>query len=286
MSIPSGPVHALDTHPIYQNARHTLQGLFTGEADAERAAARLADQKGKLVIAYTLTAPDGSTLYAVAAREPVVRQRRANIPHDRTVPWQAVRIALDAFRSAERETRASGAPLRWYKKLEVDKLRRVLLGYDWSGSKLDVASRMMSTTILTHPFPNANHRTSITLAKYYLASEGVQWPPYSLRGRGIDRFIAETEPHIVLSKYLIQLRRRQPLLCVARAAGYTDIVIKQGFNAKIDAADLELSTEDIEKKHQARCRALIEKIDDGKNADELGREGTRGLREFVAWYFG
>lgn len=286
MPIPAGPVHALDIHPVYQNARHTLQGLFTDEADALQAARRLADQKGKVVISYALEAPGGATLHAVAAREPVVRQNRARIPHDRSVPWQGVRMALESFRSAERETRASGTPLRWYKKLEVEKLRRVLIGYDWSGSKLDVAARMMSTTILTHPFPNANHRTSISLARLYLESEGVTWPPYSLRGRGIDRFIAETESHIVQSKYLIQLRRRQPLLRVARDAGFTDLLIKEGFSVKIEPADLTLSVEQIEDKHEARCRAMIEDIDDGENAEGLAAEGTKGLRELVAWYFG
>lgn len=276
--------HALDLHPDYHGARHTLQGIFRGAGDAARASRRhLA--RGWLVIEYEQVSPSGRTLHAVAAREYAVRQRRARIPQDWSAPWLGARVALEAFRLAERGAAARGRRLRWYKPLEEDKLHALMTLYDLRGSRLDVAARLMSDTILAHPFPNANHRSSISLARTWLESEGVDWPPYSPRGRGIGRLIRETEPHILRSKYLLQLRRRLPLVRVAHEEGYRLLQVKAEAAVPIAADDLALGEAEVRDRHRRVCAHLLESLA-GPALDEMRLPATRGLREMVAWYYG
>lgn len=161
-------------------------------------------------------------------------------------------------------------------------MRSVLQQQGWSGSRLDVAARLMSRVIVAHPFPNANHRTSIGLARRYLWKEGIDWPPYSLRGRGIDRFIAETDDHIVRSKYLLLLRRRPDLVRVAHAHGFTAVGIKESYGHEIKPGDWDLEEPEVVAKHDAACRALVEDLDGGENVDALADPGRTKLRGFAA----
>lgn len=284
MTATAGRTHALDLHPVHEGHRYTLRGLFRASHAAERAVQRLADE-GKEILRFTTAAPDGVPLHAVAVREAAVRQRRARIPHDTSIPWQAVRIAMEAFRAAETNAAKRGAPLRWYKALEEDKLRDTVLRYDWQGSRLEVAAGILSDTVLVHPFPNANHRTSTALARTYLASEGIRWPPYELRGRGFQRFIRETDPHLLESKYLLQLRRHPLLLRVAHEHGFTHLEVKAGGLRPVQPLDLMMSLQEVEGRHRALFGQMIRKIDGGTNAAALATPGVRRLRDWVAWYY-
>lgn len=275
---------AIDLHPDYHGAHHTLQGLFRSPHDAARASLRHVS-RGRLVIEFEQPAPSGRILHAVAAREYAVRQRRARIPQEWTAPWLGARVALEAFRLAERGAAARGRHLRWYKPLEEEKLHALMTRYDFRGTRLDVAARLMSDTILAHPFPNANHRSSISLARTWLESEGVGWPAYSLRGRGIGRLIRETEPHILRSKYLLQLRRRLPLVRVAHEEGFRFLEVKKDAPVPIVADDLTLGEGEVRDRHRSVCRQLLESLA-GPALPEMHAPATRGLRELASWYYG
>jgi hypothetical protein len=115
------------------------------------------------------TSPHGTPLFLVAARHDVTPAARAGLPQRHTVDWEATRMALEVFRQITRAARRNRGPVRWYKGLDVESLHACMQRYDWKGTKLDAASSILSTTILMHPFPNANHRTSIALASTLLA---------------------------------------------------------------------------------------------------------------------
>src|SRR5207248_4698004 len=130
---------------------------------------------------------------------------RAGIPQDHSADWEATRMAIQVFRGTVRAATKGGRSTRWYKALDVESLHACIQRYRWSGTRLQIAASMLSTTILIHPFPNANHRTSLSLARYYLASEGITWPKYTLRGEGAKRFFRNTHGFFRESKYLLQL---------------------------------------------------------------------------------
>lgn len=182
-------------------------------------------------------------------------------------------MAIQLFRNV--------GPSRWYKGLEVNKLRQTLQGVNWQGSHLDVSGRIMSTLILAHPFPNANHRTSIFLARKYLASVGIEWPHYTLRGRGTQRFIRETTPFFLRSKYLLQLHRHGPLVRAALEAGYTSLRMSEDLEAPIHVDDLNLSRDQISERHLAACRSLIENLCAPGQQELLRSPRTKALRQWV-----
>lgn len=281
----AGALHALDLHPTHQGIRYTLHGLFHDAPSAAAAATRLSG-RGRTAIEYQLTAPSGRALHAVAGAHGSMPARRARLPHDVSVPWQAVRIALEAFRVAERAAKARGTPLRWYKELEERKLRDCMQAYEWRGTCLDVAGRIVSDTVLVHPFPNANHRTSTALARTFLRSLGVKWPHYNLQGQGIDRFIRDTEPYVIRSKYLLHMIRHQPLFQVAANAGFVSVEVKAGRVVPLDPADLAATEAQLEAKHVASCTHMISSLAGPAPPAALSDPNTKRLRNLVDWYFG
>jgi hypothetical protein len=201
----------LDLHPEHDGIRHTLRGLFLNDADAAKAASK-AEDKGIKVLRLELASPKGTTLHAVAGVYDVQKKVRTGLPHRKTVDVLAVAIAASFFRMLVRAASVAGRKIRWYKHFDVESLRRCMASYQWRGSIEEVAAGILSDTILTHPFPNVNHRTSLTIMRDYLESVGVTWPRYSLKGQGIKRFILDTRPFFQESKYLLQVLRRAPML--------------------------------------------------------------------------
>lgn len=273
-------VVALDLHPTFRGGRFTLRGLYHAEAPA-RAKAQQLEEAGMRVYAFADRAPDGDDWFHVAAKHDVTpRGRATGIPHDHTALWDAVRMSVQAFREVNRGALGRGG-VRWYKDLDVDVLRRTLQRIDWTGSHLDVATRIVSDLILAHPFPNANHRTSIFLARKYLASVEINWPSYSLRGRGNQRLHRETKSFFIGSKYLLQLYRHLPLVRAAVEAGYRALLIGSGAEAGISAADLDLRRPQIQLRHRAATRQML--ISQASAAQEplLLAPRTKALRDWV-----
>jgi hypothetical protein len=274
---------ALDLHPEVEGQRFTMSGLFPTVEAADRAVRRH-QAAGKVVIRYEIAPPSGPVLFAVAGRRAPIRQRRGRVPHEYSAPWMAVRLALEAFRAAERAAKTRGTPLRWYKELDERTLHTTLQQMSWHGSLVDVAARFVSNLVIAHPFPNANHRTSTALARLYLEAEGVSWPPYSLKGRGIDRFIRETDPYVLRSKYLLHVMRHAPAFQVAHSSGFRAVAVRPGQTVPLVEEEIRASPADLRRKHEASCRAMIENIDGGSNAGALGSEARKNLREWMRTY--
>lgn len=231
--------------------------------------------------AFSDVAPDGNDWFHVSARHDVTPQARAvGIPHERTAIWEAVRMGVQSFREVNRGAGGRGA-VRWYKNLDISALKRSLQGIDWNGSHVDVSSRIVSDLILAHPFPNANHRTAIFLARKYLSSAGIDWPRYSLRGRGIDRFHRDTKAFFIESKYLLQIHRHAALVRAALDAGYDTLRIGPGADAKIRREDLALRRNDLRDRHRAAARRMFMSLAKPEQEPVLEATRTKTLREWV-----
>lgn len=139
----------------------------------------------------------------------------------------ATRVAIETFRAIVRAARRKGNAFRWYKELEEERLKACVESWHWDGTVEEVASDILSKTVQAHPFPNANHRTSLAITRLYLDAAGLDWPPYSSRGRGIDRFHQATRPFVHRSKYLLHAMRHQPMLCIAHDGGYRQLRLSE-----------------------------------------------------------
>lgn len=158
-----------------------------------------------------------------------------------------------------------------------------MASYQWQRAIEEVAAGILSDTILTHPFPNVNHRTSLTIMRDYLESVGVTWPRYSLKGQGIKRFILDTRPFFQESKYLLQVLRRAPMLRVALDDGYTHIRIGPDTVAEIRRADLDLDPDTVREGHKAACRKLVNDLASEADQSLLSRRNKVTLRDWVEW---
>jgi hypothetical protein len=205
-----GPRVRLELHPTIQGARYTLRGLFDTRKAAESKLAELAAD-GLSVVGFEEPTPDGRTGYFVAARHDVEPTSRSPIPHDYAPAWQVTRFAVALFRNLTKN-RAGHPPVRWYKGLDVRALYgRIQAFAGQRGSLVERGAWLLSELIVTHPFPNANHRTALDLVRYYFRLHDVQWP-FELRGKGKDRLHRETKAFFIESKYLLQLLRHKALI--------------------------------------------------------------------------
>lgn len=119
----------IDLHPTYRNSRFTLRGIFRSEQDARDRGEQLSDG-GLIVWGYSEKSPAGNEVFFVSAQHDVSRSPRTGIPHQHSADWDAVRMAVEAFRAIERKARSKGIRVRWYKELDVKSLRRCVLAYD------------------------------------------------------------------------------------------------------------------------------------------------------------
>ena len=267
---------SLELHPAIGTLRYTLRGLYRdGETQAEKAS-RLR-QEGFQIATFDLTSPAGHPLFAVAARHDVTPIPRAGIPQVHTADWEATRMAVEVFR---RTVRAAPKGVRWYKGLDIEGLRRCIRSYDWTGTHRAVATGILSKTILAHPFPNANHRTSLYLTRMFLLSLGLPWPSYELRGRGIRRFTHDTESFFHRSKFLLQLVRHRPLIRLAYDEGFTHLTIGPN-DVAISVADLGLDGTDIRARHRRLCENLIVELSDESGRFLLNRSNESSLGDWI-----
>lgn len=272
----------LDLHPEHDGIRYTLRGLFRDEADAAKAAGKVA-AKGIKILRLDLESPGGTKLHAVAGVHDVQKKVRTGLPHKKTVDVLAVAIAASFFRLLVRAASGAGRKTRWYKHFDVESLRRCMASYEWQGTIEEVAAGILSDTILAHPFPNVNHRTSLTIMRDYLESVGITWPRYSLKGQGIKRFILDTRRFFKESKYLLQVLRRAPMLRVALEEGYTHVRIGPDTVAEMHREDLDLDSREIRARHKAACRKLVNDIASEEDRAHLGHPNKSTLRDWVGW---
>ena len=230
-----------------------------------------------------LMSPKMNKLFAVLAKHDVSPTRRTGIPRSHTTDWEATRMCIEAFRRTVVAAGRAGTTVRWYKGLDVATLHRCVTSFNWGGTLLEVTADILSSIIVAHPFPNANHRTAISLVRLYLGSQEIPWPSFELRGRGIKRFVALSTPFIVRSKYLLQTLRHRRMILLAVEEGFTHLSIAEE-QVEIDIAGLRMKDSSIRRRHLALSKQFVDTLanEDGQRA--LRKPSRSRLREWVLWY--
>jgi prophage maintenance system killer protein len=103
----------------------------------------------------------------------------------------------------EKET---GVPVKEYKRLEPDKLRRFFLDFSqWRASMYNAGALMISKLLVIHPLPNMNHRTAIMWTILFFRANGIAFPCYNVDLEK-DKYKSDCVSYIEQSKPLIKAR--------------------------------------------------------------------------------
>ena len=192
-------------------------------------------------------------------------------------------MAVEVFRRTLQAAARAGTLVRWYKGLDIAALHRCMTSYNWRATYLDVSSDILSSTIVTHPFPNANHRTATSLTRLFLGSTGITWPHYELRGRGVRRFISASTPFIISSKYVLQVLRHRRMVRLAVDEGFTHLLVG-GHRVEIKPSDLLEKDSALHRRHLALAKRFVDGLADDEGRRALRRPCCTGLRDWVTWY--
>jgi prophage maintenance system killer protein len=132
-----------------------------------------------------------------------------------------------------------GEKLEIYKQIEVDRIPAAIEHVDWSRPVVEVAGQLMSSLILAHPLPNANHRTSIGFAEWYLESDESS---FSLPKLATDTYDWRewVDPYIVDSKRLLTVRRNTAPFRLLDEWGCDVVLRKGGIEIGLAEYDLEM----------------------------------------------
>lgn len=132
-----------------------------------------------------------------------------------------------------------GEKLEIYKQIEVGRIPTALEHVDWSGSVVDVAGQLLSALILAHPLPNANHRTSIAFAEWYIESNDSSFSLPKLATESYD-WQEWVDPYIVDSKRLLTIRRNTIPFRLLDGWGCDVVLRKDGIEIELAEYDLEI----------------------------------------------
>lgn len=188
---------------------------------------------------------------------------------------------VDIFSGILQEKEERGTPVEFYKQLQLEKLPAILDRVEWGQSVRDVAGDLLSTFVIAHPMPKANHRTGIGLLDRYLTSiDGTfEMPRIEDEGPG---YRAGVE-YIYTSKRLLILRRTTPILRWANKYGYQRVERKEGIS--IDLADIDFDRRDhferYTERHRSRSLAFVETILDKAGVSGVGELTDEGKPAFA-----
>lgn len=152
---------------------------------------------------------------------------------------QILFVVIDAFDGIISETEDADGTFSTYKKMDLEAIPAILNSVEWRQSVPEVGAELLSQFILTHPMPNTNHRTGLSLLDRYLASYD---PSATLPATGEDgQWYDWIKEYIYDSKRLLTLRTNLQLLYWARQYGFVAAERKEGIRIELSSVDLERS---------------------------------------------
>ena len=155
-------------------------------------------------------------------------------PQNRTITVRLLQIFEEIIEEKELE---EDTKLEIYKQIELERIPDALARVDWTGTAIDVAGQLMSTLILKHALPNANHRTSISMAQWYLESieTGFSFPDFATEEYDWKTWVNE---HITESKRLLTVRRNTTAFSLLSEWGCDTVMRKNGIEIVLTEYDL------------------------------------------------
>jgi len=156
---------------------------------------------------------------------------------DRTITVRLLQIFEEIIEERELEEEAK---LEIYKQIELEQIPDALERVDWNRTAVDVAGQLMSTLILKHALPNANHRTSISMAQWYLESieTGFSFPEFATTEHEWKEWVNE---YIADSKRILTVRRNTTAFSLLSEWGCDVVTRRNGIDIDLAAYDLHLT---------------------------------------------
>ena len=204
-------------------------------------------------------------------------------PQNRTITVRLLQIFEEIIEEKELE---EDAKLEIYKQIELERIPDALARVDWTGTAVDVAGQLMSTLILKHALSNANHRTSISMAQWYLESieTGFSFPDFATEEYDWKAWV---NVYITESKRLLTVRRNTTAFSLLAEWGCDTVVRKNGIEIVLAEYDLDFTRSEAYAyygdTHTELCTDfLIESVTRAGHDELITTEGT-GKAEFVSF---
>ena len=204
-------------------------------------------------------------------------------PHDRMITVRLLQIFEEIIEEKEFEEEAK---LEIYKQIELERIPDAIARVDWSGTAVDVAGQLMSTLILKHALPNANHRTSISMAQWYLESieTGFSFPDFATEEYDWKSWVNE---YITESKRLLTVRRNTTAFSLLAEWGCDTVLRKNGIEIVLAEYDLDFTRseayEHYGELHTELCTNFLTDSVTRAGHDELIATESNGKAEFVTF---
>ncbi|WP_225307743.1 MULTISPECIES: hypothetical protein [unclassified Haloarcula] len=204
-------------------------------------------------------------------------------PQDRMITVRLLQIFEEIIEEKELEEEAK---LEIYKQIELERIPDAIARVDWSGTAVDVAGQLMSTLILKHALPNANHRTSISIAQWYLESieTGFSFPDFATEEYDWKSWVNE---YITESKRLLTVRRNTTAFSLLAEWGCDTVLRKNGIEIVLAEYDLDSTRseayEHYGELHTELCTNFLTKSVTRAGHDELITTDGNGKAEFVSF---
>jgi len=205
---------------------------------------------------------------------------------NRTITMRLLQIFEEIIEEKELEEEAK---LEIYKQIELERIPDALARVDWTGTAVDVAGQLMSTLILKHALPNANHRTSISMAQWYLESieTGFSFPDFATEAYDWKAWVNE---YIAESKRLLTVRRNTTAFSLLAEWGCDIVIRKNGIEIDLAEYDLDFTRSEAYAYygdvHTELCVDFLRESVTRAAHDELISTAGIGKAEFVSFLEG
>lgn len=226
-----------------------------------------------------------STLYAVYAAcsypEAFPKDWEEGLSHRDIVLIDSV---INTFRGIQNQWEKRGQPLNYYKRPNPRGIGVALDRVQWRQDVPTTGGEIMSSLLLKHTLPNANHRTSVAYLRTYLQSmTDDSDAEFEHAGNYQGDWHEWARNHIYESKRLLLLRRKPGLLQYAKNQGVEIIRRKSGL--EIDLSAQNFGEDDIqataEARHRNRCIQFTEDLLERSGHEELKSKTDDGKRTFA-----
>lgn len=191
---------------------------------------------------------------------------------------------INTFRGVQQEWERRGKPLNYYKEPNPGRIVEAFDDVEWCQSVPTVGGELMSSLILKHALPNANHRTAVAYLRTYLqsflADGNVE---FRHAGNYEGDWHEWARAHVFESKRLLMIRRRPDLLRHAKRLGVETVRRKSGIEVDLTAQEFEDGSirRMAEEGHRNRCVQFAKEILERSSLDHLISSQDDGRRAFV-----
>lgn len=203
------------------------------------------------------------------------------VPHHQTITVQVLQlfqtILDETYEEEERRLEA-------YKQVEINDIPNALSHVDWRGTVPDVGGNLLSSLILKHTLPNANHRTSLALLELYIQAHEYE---FDLPDMATSEFEWKNwvNDYICDSKRLLTVRRNSTKFKYLWEWGCKTVERKDGIQILLEEYALDVqhhkAYEYYADEHNKLCVELTKEILRREGHGELNPEPGMTSQQFA-----